>query len=118
MKASEQNVSTMDPFISYDAGFWNAPHFSGSFDTHQFSDEPLSNYMSPTITNQSAGSAASSAANGLDWNMSGNPAMNGGFPWGNVSNMDIDQDWNTFMNDMQQTWPVPNTANQPQLGLI
>lgn len=112
MKPSEQSGSTMDPFLSYDAGFWNAPHFSGAFDTNQFSDEPLANYMSPTAT---TGSASSSAAN---WNMNGQSAMGAGFPWGNVSNMDIDQDWNSFMNDMQQGWQVPTPANQPQLGLI
>lgn len=122
-RSHEQSMSSMDPFLSYDAGFWNAPHFSGSIDASQFGDEPLANYMSPTATAttaaQSAGSANSSAANGLGWNVGGQSALSGGFPWGNMSNMDIDQDWNAFMNDVQQSWHVPNAQTpQGQFGII
>lgn len=108
----------MDPFLSYDAGFWNAPSSAGTFETTSFGDEPLANYMSPTDTHAAHGSRSSSAANGFNWGVHPGSATNVGFPWGNMSNMDIDQDWNSFMSDMQQNWAAPNTAGQPQLGLI
>jgi hypothetical protein len=65
--------STMDPQVMYD-GFY-IPQQSGAFDP-QFNDESLASYIAP-------------ASNIMGWQ-------------NNVGNMDLDQDWSSFLNELQQ----------------
>ncbi|KAF2098525.1 hypothetical protein NA57DRAFT_39008, partial [Rhizodiscina lignyota] len=104
ISTASNNISSMDPFIAYDAGFYMPP--GGMFD--QFGqDEPLSNYMSPPTTNTNSNSAS------------------GRFPWG-MASMDLDQDWSWFMNDVQNWQPSgsqgqgANSANggHPQFAVL
>lgn len=85
--ASTSGSSTNDKsFIAYD-GFYMPPT---PYDTQQLS---------------SAGGSAGDA-------MAGNWPVANGFLWENVGNMDIDQDWSWFMNDLGLQQPVAGQDGQ------
>ena len=126
ISSASNNMSSMDPFIAYDAGFYMPP--GGMFEPLG-QDEPLANYMSPptsnsnTSTSPSNNTANTSAASGLNLPQSGNPSGNNaaggwsnGFPWG-MPTMDLDQDWSWFMNDVQNFNPISSQGQNTNAGL-